>query len=84
MAGFGGKGKRDAPKGRSTAPSSMIGVVGLIARGDRAVPVTVQARIPVAAGDGFDIVPVEGEGRVGVRIGIPLRSAAFRLTRGCC
>jgi putative transposase len=47
MVGFGGKGKRDAPKGRSTAPSNMIGAVGLIARGDRAVPVTVQARTPV-------------------------------------
>jgi hypothetical protein len=56
MVGFGGKGKRDAPKGRSTAPSNMIGAVGLIARGDRAVPVTVQARTPVAPGAGFDIV----------------------------
>jgi hypothetical protein len=52
MAGFGGKGKRDAPKGRSTAPSSMIGAVGLIARGDRAVPVTVQTRTPVAPAPG--------------------------------
>jgi len=52
MAGFGGKGKRDAPKDRSTAPSSMIEAVGLIAQGDRAVPVMVQARTPVAPGAG--------------------------------
>lgn len=69
MAGFGEKGKQDAPKGRSTASSSMIRAMDLIARGDRAVPVTVHARTPVAAGAGFDIVPVGGEGRVGVRIG---------------
>jgi hypothetical protein len=64
MAGFGEKGKPDAPKGRSTAPSSMIGALGLIARGDQAVPVTVQARTPVAAGAGFDAVAVPvGVGR---------------------
>ncbi len=34
----------------------MIGAVGLIARGDRAVPATVQARTAVAPGAGFDIV----------------------------
>jgi len=30
MAGFGEKGKPDAPKGRSTAPSSMIGALDLM------------------------------------------------------
>jgi hypothetical protein len=38
----------------------MIEAVGLIARGYRAVPVTVKARTPVAPCAGFDIVvPVE-------------------------
>lgn len=64
MAGFGEKGKPDAPKDHSTAPSTMIGAAGLIARGDQAVPVTVQARTPVAPGAGFDAVAVlAGVGR---------------------
>jgi hypothetical protein len=43
MAGFGRKGKRDAPKGSIDRAIEHDRAVGLIARGNRAVPVTVQA-----------------------------------------